>query len=236
MKRFNEYAMKPDDLKKAPLFSELSARELEYVFEISEERHYPRGSIVLYQGDKAEFLYLILKGRVKVALAYANGKETILSTLKGGDYFGEMSAIDQLPRSATIVTEADSEFLAISQKAFRGMIIKYPEIALKMLKEMSLRLRAANELIGSLSHLNVKGRVAKTLWNLSKSSGKRWNDGRIQIPRPILKDIASMSGTSRETVSRILSGFSKEGLLELTKADIIIYRENEIVHMAEDID
>ncbi len=214
--------MKPDDLKKTPLFSELSARELEYMFEISEERHYPRGSIVTYQGDKAEFLYLILKGRVKVALAHANGKEVILNTLKKDDYFGEVSTFDQLPHSATIVTEADSEFLAIPQKAFKGMIMKYPGIVLKMLKEMSMRLRAANELIGSLSHLNVKERVAKTLWNLSRSSGKRSNDGRIQIPRPTLYDIASMSGTTPETVSRVLSGFSKEGLLELTKADIII--------------
>jgi CRP/FNR family transcriptional regulator, cyclic AMP receptor protein len=228
--------MKPDDLEKMPLFSGLSAPELDYVLEISEKRHYPRGSIVIYQGDKAEFLYLILKGRVKVALDHANGKETILNILKEGDYFGEMSAFDQLPRSATILTEADSEFLAISQKAFKGMVMKYPEIALKMLKEMSMRLRAANELIGNLSHLNVKERVAKTLWNLCRSSGKRWKDGRIKIPRPALKDIASMSGTSRETVSRILSGFSKKGLLELTKEDIIVYRENEFVQMAEDID
>lgn len=228
--------MKKDDLKKISLFSELYTHELDYVLEVSEKRKYPRGSIVIYQGDKPEFLYLILKGCVKVSLDHANGKETILSILKEGDYFGEMSAFDQLPRSATILTEEDSEFLAISQKAFKDMVMKYPEIALKMLKEMSIRLRAANELIGSLSHLNVKERVAKTLWNLCRSSGKTWKDGRIKIPRPALKDIASMSGTSRETVSRILSGFSKKGLLELTKEEIIIYPGNEIFQMAEDTD
>ncbi|MBN2061398.1 MAG: Crp/Fnr family transcriptional regulator [Deltaproteobacteria bacterium] len=228
--------MKTEDLKKLWLFSELPVREMEHIFEISKKRHYPRGSIVIYQGDKAEFLYLILKGRIKVTLCHPNGKEVILNTLKEGDYFGEVSVFDQQPHSATIMTETDSEFLAISRETFKEMIMKYPEISLKMLKEMSMRLRAANELIGSLTHLDVKKRVAKTLLNLSRSIGEKGSDASIQIPRPTLYDIASMSGTSRETVSRILSMLAKEGLLILTKEDIIICHQNKIVHMAEDTD
>ena len=189
--------------------------------------------IVLYKGDVGQVLYLILKGKVKVVLFDENGKEIILSTLKSGNYFGEMSAFDQMPRSATVVTVEDSEFLVISQRSITDQINKNPHIALKLLSEMSRRLREADEQISNLALLDVRGRVARALLKLSKETIVRKNEGYKIIPRPALKDIAAMSGTSRETVSRVLSEFSQKNLISLTKENIIIF---EGLELDEDID
>jgi len=220
-------------LKNVPLFSELSPGELEELLELSEKRRYPKGSIVLYKGDVGQVLYLILKGKVKVVLFDENGKEIILSMLKSGNYFGEMSAFDQMPRSATVITVEDSEFLVISQKSITDQIEKNPKIALKLLSEMSRRLREADEQISNLALLDVRGRVAQILLKLYKGTNVRKGEDYRIVPRPALKDIAAMSGTSRETVSRVLSEFSKRGLISLTKENIIIYGKLEV---EDDID
>ena len=216
-------------LSKIPLFSGLSLNELNDLRTLSERRRYPRGNIVIYQGDAGEVIYLILKGSVKVSLAHPDGKEIILNHLKVGDYFGEMSVFDHMPRSATIVTEEKSEFLVISKKVFIDLIKKNPEISLKILTEMSKRLREADEQISSLAYFDVKGRVAKTLMKLSKKADRESRkDGYVAIPRPSMKDIAAMSGTSRETASRILSELSRKGILRLTKESIILFNASDI--------
>ena len=212
-------------LENIPLFSGLSQEDLKGILECSAKRKYPRDSIVLYQGDEGQVIYLILKGKVNVVLLDEEGKEIILNTLESGSYFGEMAVFDRMPRSATIVAVEDSEFLVISQKVLSDQIKKNHQIALKLLSEMSKRLREADEQVSNLAFLDVRGRVAQILLKLhSKASSKKGENYKI-ISRPALKDIATMAGTSRETVSRILSEFSKNGLISLTKKNIIIFKE-----------
>jgi CRP-like cAMP-binding protein len=215
--------MDPDLIKKIPLFSGLSREEVEGLLTSSEKRRYPRGSIVLHKSDEGQVIYLILKGKVKVVLFSDEGKEIILNTLESGNYFGEMSAFDRRPRSATIITMEESEFLVISREAITDQIKVNPLIALKLLAEMSRRLREADEQINNLALLDVRGRVARVLLTLSKKQNAEHLEGYRRIPRPSSKEIAAMSGTSRETVSRILSDFSKKGLIGLTKDNIIIF-------------
>lgn len=215
-------------LKNIPLFAELSSGELRELIDLSKRRRYPSGSIVLYKDDIGDVIYLILKGKVKVVLIDEDGREIILSILKTGNYFGEMSVIDRLPRSATVVTMEDSEFLVISQVSLTDHIYKNPGIAIKLLKEISRRLREADEQIGSLALLDVRGRVAGILVKLSGEATARKGEQYKVIPRPALQDIAAMAGVSRETVSRVLNEFSKKGLISLTKGNIVIYGRMEV--------
>ena len=212
-------------MKNIPLFSELSSVETDDLVKLSQSRKYPRGNIVLYKGDVGDVIYIILKGRVKVVLSSPDGKEIILSTLNTGEYFGEMALFDHLPRSANIVTMEDCDFLVIPQEVIIDLIKKSPQLALKMISIMSARLRDSNEQISSLAHLDVKGRVARTLLKLSKKASKKTKDGYQMIPRPSAKDIADMSGASRETVSRILTEFARQGLISLSKNHIVVYEE-----------
>lgn len=214
-------------LKKIHIFSDLSSAAVEELLARSQKRRYPQGNIVLHKDDAGDMIYLILKGKVKVVLTHSDGRETILTILKSGDYFGEMSVFDYMPRSATIVTEEDCEFLIISREAITGLIKRSPEIALKLLSEMSRRVREANEQIDCLVNLDARGRVAQTLLKLSKGADAIIEKDHRVIPKPLMRDIAAMSGTSRETVSRILNELTKRGIIGLTKECIIIYERLE---------
>ena len=121
--------------KKIPFLSEFSDDELKEMSDLSERRKFPPGSSVLYEGDKNKTPYLILKGRVKIILSDKKGKEIIISTLKEGDYFGEMALFDQLPRSATVVTLEDSEFLIISPEVLLDKISKNPRLSLNSFRK-----------------------------------------------------------------------------------------------------
>jgi CRP/FNR family cyclic AMP-dependent transcriptional regulator len=147
--------------------------------------------------------------------------------MKTGDYFGEMSVFDYMPRSATIIAEEDSEFLMISREALTNEIRKNPKIALKMLSNMSSKVREMNEQVNCLTTLDAKGRVAQTPMKFSKKSGVRIENGSHVIPRPMVKDIVAISGTSRETVSRILTDLTKCGIIGQSKEQVVIYKEIE---------
>jgi CRP/FNR family cyclic AMP-dependent transcriptional regulator len=214
-------------LKNIDIFSDLSPDEIKDFLASAQKKMYSHGSIVIQRGDVGDIIYLILKGRVKVVLTHIEGREIILNVMKTGDYFGEMSVFDYMLRSATIIAEEDSEFLMISREALTNEIRKNPKIALKMLSNMSNKVREMNEQVNCLTNLDAKGRVAKTLLKLSKKAGVRIENGSHIIPRPLERDIADMSGTSRETVSRILTELKKNGIIGLSKEHIVIYEELE---------
>jgi CRP/FNR family cyclic AMP-dependent transcriptional regulator len=210
-------------LKNIPYFSELTIEEMINIVASSQKQKYARGSIVLHKGDVGDETYLIMKGKVKVIITHTDGKEIILNILKSGDFFGEMAVFDHMPRSATIVAEEDCEFLIISQENIKDLIKRNPQIAFKLLSDMSRRVREADEQIGSLANLDAKGRVAQTLLKLSKEADMITDEGYQVFPRPPTKNIAAMSGTSHETVSLLLNELTQKRIIGLTKEYIIIY-------------
>ena len=166
-----------------------------------------------------------------------DGRETILSFLERGDFFGEMSLIDGEPRSASVRTVSDSQLMIIYRDAFLSLIKQYPELAMSLLSEMSKRLRKANKQIGSLSTMSVSGRVAGTLLNLMEERGVRihTDNGKMVTVihnRPTQQQLADMSGTTRETVSRISSILVKAGAIAITGKDIVIFDEESLQEKA----
>lgn len=210
-------------LKNIPYFSELTIEEMQNLVANSEKQKYPRGSVVLNKDDVGDETYLIMIGRVKVVVAHTDGKEIILNILKSGDFFGEMAVFDNLPRSASVVADEDCELLIVSRDAIKDQIKRNPQIAFKMLADMSRRLRDADEQISGLAYLDSKGRVAQTLLKLSKESDMITDEGYRVIPKPPIRDIAAMSGTTRDKVLRLLDEFARNKIISLTKEYIIIY-------------
>ena len=147
-------------LLKVPLFSQLEPAELERVTEISRERTYPRNSVILFEDDPGDALYVVAEGQVKVVLIGEDGREVILSVLGEGEFFGEMALIDDEPRSAHVIAMEDSTLLVLRREDFQGILKQTPSIALALLRELSRRLRRVDEKVGSLVLLDVNGRVA----------------------------------------------------------------------------
>ena len=219
-------------LKGVELFSELNEEQLKMLANLVVAQNFVRDETVVLEGDDSvQALYLIASGSVQVYMTGVDGRETILSFLERGDFFGEMSLIDGEPRSASVRTVTDAQLLIIHRESFLTLIRQSPEIAMGLLSEMSKRLRKANRQIGSLSTMSVSGRVAGTLLNLMQERGLRihTDNGKMVTVihnRPTQQQLADMSGTTRETVSRICSLLVKTSAIAMTGKDIVIFDED----------
>ena len=204
-------------LLKVPLFSQLEPAELERVTEISRERTYPRNSVILFEDDPGDALYVVAEGQVKVVLIGEDGREVILSVLGEGEFFGEMALIDDEPRSAHVIAMEDSTLLVLRREDFQGILKQTPSIALALLRELSRRLRRVDEKVGSLVLLDVNGRVAQLLLDLADEAASN------RITRRLTHHtIAQMIGSSRETVSRTMRELVDKGYIEVSRREILI--------------
>ncbi len=206
-----------DILRKVPLFSQLAPPDLERVSEISRERAYPRNSVILFEDDPGDALYVVAQGQVKVVLIGEDGREVILSVMGEGEFFGEMALVDDEPRSAHVIAMEDSTLLVLRREDFQGILKQTPGIALALLRELSRRLRRVDEKVGSLVLLDVNGRVAQLLLELADEAGSE------RITRRLTHHtIAQMIGSSRETVSRTMRELVDKGYIEVSRREIVI--------------
>lgn len=211
-------------LQKVSLFADVDTEELERIAALLQEKHVPKDAHIVTQSEPGDSLFVIARGRVKVVIFGDNGREVILTLLKAGEFFGEMSLLDDLPRSANVIASEDSTVLVLKRDQFEEHIQKSARTALNVMGELSRRLRRADEIIGNLATLDVYGRVAHIMHDLAKKDGEEVEEGILIRERPTQQDIASMIGTSRETVSRVLSEFQKRGFVEMRGREILLSR------------
>jgi CRP-like cAMP-binding protein len=138
------------------------------------------------------------------------------------DFFGEMSLLDGMPRSANVITQEPSEVLTIYRDHFLNIIEKSPKILLKMTAALSKRLRKANELIHSLAFFDVYGKVARVLLNLSAERGRVTDQGTVIDMRLTQQELAELAGMTRETMARTLRDFQQAGCLRVESGIITI--------------
>jgi len=206
-----------DFLATVPLLSGLDATEVARFAELTRERSYPRGSVILFEDDPGDSLFIVRRGRVKVVLIGEDGREVILGLLGPGTHFGELSIIDGAPRSAHVIATEDSQLIVLRREDFRRRVNESPAVAWALLVELSRRLRRADEQIGSLVLLDVDGRIARLLLDAAAESG-----GAAIEKRLTHQTMAQMIGASRETVSRAMRSFQDQGLIRVEHRKISI--------------
>jgi CRP/FNR family transcriptional regulator, cyclic AMP receptor protein len=214
---------------KVPLFSCLSSMDRSAICRIMLHKKFSKGETIVHEeDDEGQTFFVLVSGRVHVAVITSEGKSAILATLKPGDFFGEMAMLDGEPRSASVIASEDCTLLMLYRKMFLDILQRYPKITIQMLVEMSQRIRRANRHINTLSLMSVYGRVADVLLQLAKEQGQRVR-GMIVIPnRPTHQVIADMAGTSRETVSRILSQLQKKSYIVNDGKKMVILNEEKL--------
>lgn len=212
-------------LQRVGIFSELSPDNLRDLASRMQPREYGVGHVIVGQEDRGDSLFVITTGKVKVVLYGDSGREIILSMLREGEIFGEMSLLDNQPRSASVIAVEPTKAMVLERGAFVRHLSSHPQTALAILGEMSRRLRQADKIIGNLALLDVYGRVARLLKDLAAKEGVETEEGTLIRERPTQQEIASMIGTSRETVSRALNDFAKRGLIVMSGKQILL-RQN----------
>ena len=214
-------------LQSVPLFSQLSEEEVASISRATRNRTYPKNSVIVFEDDPGDALFVVKSGQVKVVLIGEDGREVILSVLGGGDFFGEMSLIDDQPRSAHVIAMEDSKLLVLYREDFHRCLERSPRIALGLLRALSRRLRSADDKIGGLVLLDVSGRVARLLLELADEGNG------TTISRSITHHtIAQMVGSSRETVSRTIRTFTENGLVAVSKQTIEITKREKLETLA----
>jgi CRP/FNR family cyclic AMP-dependent transcriptional regulator len=206
-----------DFLATVPLFRSLVPTEVTAFAQMAREKSYPKGSVILFEDDPGDSLFVVRAGRVKVVLVAEDGREVILGILGVGEHFGELSLIDDQPRSAHVVAMEESTLLVLRREDFRRRVEQSPQVAWALLLELSRRLRRADEKIGSLVLLDVPGRIARMILDAATEGGSE------QIEKPLThQTIAHVIGASRETVSRAMREFVEAGWINTDRRRIRI--------------
>jgi CRP-like cAMP-binding protein len=207
------------------IFRELDAATAAQLERLAERREVRAGAVVVSEDEPGEALFVLARGKVKVVLYGESGREVILSIFKRpGDFFGEMSLLDDAPRSASVMAAEPSTLLVLSRADFRAHVDRHPRTALAILGELSRRLRRADAVIGNLALLDVSGRLARLLRELAATEGEEVEDGVVIRSRPTQSELAARIGTSRETVSRLLSELARRGQVVMSGRRLLVRR------------
>ena len=218
-------------LTNVPLFADLDAVELDQLAQLCRQRLISKGNVIFYEDDPGTSCYIIVSGKVKIVVNADDGREHILGVLQENDFFGEMSLIDGQPRSASAICVEDTQVLVIQRDEFLKLLRSNPEIALKLLTALSLRLRATDRNLESLAFLSAPGRVARLLLELGRELGERGPEGLSFTHNMTRQELASLAGTSRETLTRVLMDYQDRGIIALDKNRLTLKNEAKLTEM-----
>ncbi len=196
-------------LRNVPLFSGLDESELQRLSQVAVRRRAGRNEQVVRAGEDAESLIVLLTGRAKVTNFDEEGREIILAWLGPGEFFGEMGLIDGSPRSASVVAVEPCELLTIGKAEFQRCMQENFQVAQKLMQILVRRLREADRNIESLALLDVYGRVARLLLDMSEDE----NGKRVVRQKISKQDMARMIGASREMVSKVMRDLELGGYI-----------------------
>lgn len=202
-------------IKRIPLFADLSAAELDFLLARAIVMHRGPGERIFTEGDACEGLYVIESGRVKIFRTSPNGREQILALEGSGCSIAELPVFDggDYPASASALTECT--LLQIRKSDFQALCLEHSEVALKVLKVVSGRLRTMVTLINELSFQTVRHRLAALLLRLAEEAQAGPQDGAVFALPFTNQELAAQIGTVRELVSRNLGRLQELGIIEI---------------------
>ncbi len=205
-------------LRGLPMFADTPQEALEAVARVCMLRRAPRNAHVVRAGEPIDFVYLVLAGRLNVLVDDEEGREAILSVLGPGEVFGEMGALDEEARSATVMAVTSSTLVAIGRSDFKRCLQANFDVTRYVMRNLVQRLRMADRRIESLALLDVAGRVVRLLRDLAHTT----NGEQVVGPKISRQEIAKMVGASREMVSRVVKDLELRGLIEVKDGRIVL--------------
>jgi CRP-like cAMP-binding protein len=199
----------------------LTAEEIADFRTAGRPRRWDRGSTVMSEGDKSDWVLVLTSGRVKVSSHTAVGTEVVLAVRGPGALLGDMSAVDGGPRSGTVTALEPIEGIVV--RDFAGFLHDHGRIAVLLLQLITGRLRDADRKRIEYGAFDTTGRVATRLVELAERYGEATNEG-VRVMLPLSQDeLAGWTGASREAVSKALRSLRDRGLIETGRRRVIIY-------------
>lgn len=216
------------------LLSGLKPAELKKIEKSASFKQYTDHEQIIDRQSETSDVFFIVEGDVRVVNYSLSGREITLDDLSGGDYFGELAALDGRPRSASVMTLTDSLVASLPKGQFLALLERHPSVAMKVIRRLTDIVRAATDRIMDLSTLAANNRVHADLLRLAKDNIKGDNEAEIS-PIPMHSDIASRASTTRETVARVLSDLARHGVVERRKEMLLVMDVEQLSDMVEEV-
>ena len=175
---------------------------------------YRRGTYLFHQGDPLGPVFFLQQGRIEISSLSARGNRQLHTTIDRPQFFGELSSLGEMPRTATALAVEDSRTWSVEPEAFLAFVQSNPPASRALLRALSRQVHAQDALVEDLLFLDLKGRVAKRLLGLVSPSFDELPEDGAMVPSEVTHaDLASLSGGSRENVTRILSDLARRGIV-----------------------
>ncbi|UQZ86734.1 cAMP receptor protein [Paenibacillus konkukensis] len=202
-------------LNKVPLFSKLNHQQLEAISTICTKKTFKPGTVLFNEKEPGSIFYILSSGSIKIYTATSSGEEMILSLMKAGDSFGELSLIDGKPRSASAQTLEESVLISITAPSFIGLMKTHFGISLGIMQEMCSRLRDTNQHVQDRTFLDARTRVIKSLVTLANKNGTRTGNS-ITIKMTLNYDeVSQMAGVQKPILMQVIRDLQDKRLLSL---------------------
>ena len=208
-------------LQQVPMFSGLNEESLQLLLGRSRKLKFRKAAALLTEGETGESLYVIVKGKVKIFVSDEDGNEMTLFIEGPGSYIGEISLLDNEPRTASAVTLEACEIISISKAGFQEVIAENPEIAFEVIKELTRKMRRATEVTRSLALRNVYQRLTLKLRELSED-----RDGvKVITIKYSHAELGNMVGASREMVGKIMAALIRGEYVKVVDKKFVLVRD-----------
>jgi CRP/FNR family cyclic AMP-dependent transcriptional regulator len=202
-------------LRNVSLFSRLSDQELEVLADSLRKRTFAKGMIIFHKDSPGQSLYIVQSGKVRIFILSEAGQEISVRVYGCGEVFGELSMLDGLPRSAGAIAMEKTLVLTLHRDNFLALLERYPRMAPGIIATLSGRVRYTTEYAEGLAFLDVNGRVAKRLLELADLYGVKKERGTEIDLGLTQRELASLVGTTRESVNKVVGTFRDQGLIEV---------------------
>lgn len=214
------------------LFEGLSKDDLAVIEAACQFLPHKAGDEIFNRSTDNRDVFFVVAGRVRIVNFSVSGREVAYAEIESGTYFGELSAIDGEPRSATIVALEDCLLASLDQMTFLQVLQNHPAVGLRVLQRMASIIRACDERIMDLATLSAYQRVYRKLLDLMRADPVR-ADSWLIYPLPTQAEIASQASTTRETVARVLGQLGGENIVERKGKTLYIRDKEKLMILAE---
>ncbi len=222
-------------LQQIRLFQGLSLAELTTIVQAARSRQVEQEAFFFHQEDPATTFYVLIQGQVKLTQVTPEGHQVIVRFISPGEAFGIIAALSNIVYPVSAQAVGDCGTLAWDGPTIARLIERYPPLALNALRLVTGRFRELQDRYRELVTERVERRIARALLRLTRQSGRKVQEG-VLIDFPLSRqDLAEMTGTTLYTVSRILSKWDQQGIIEAGRERVLIRSPHGLVVIAEDL-
>ncbi|MBF0560827.1 MAG: Crp/Fnr family transcriptional regulator [Alphaproteobacteria bacterium] len=217
------------------LFASLTPSQREEVVKSCRWKRFPAQEQIIDRQAESRDIYFVVSGRVRIIIYSLLGREITLADLGPGEFFGELSALDGRPRSASVLSLDNTLVAILSPEQFVRLISAYPNLALDVMRRLTSIVRHATNRIMELSTLGANNRVHAELLRQARVAPRDSQGRAVLRPIPVHSDIASRVSTTRETVARVFGDLAKNKIVSRERDALIVLDIERLIILVEDV-